>query len=175
MPRPRVMEKPRKVIFKVEEEDYERLREIAKGKGMTVSELLRYIIKQVTEGNMSASVPEGKGGSNSAMTIGVTRSLTADELLQLIDWRINDETTKAKARAILNGIIELKRALQQAHDAQARPSDELKTKLRELRKEYRELSRETRSQSILKPLGEELVILGDKLGVPLFESEGGSM
>jgi len=95
MPRPRVMEKPRKVIFKVEEEDYERLREIAKGKGMTVSELLRYIIKQVTEGNMSASVPEGKGDNNSAMTIGVTRSLTADELLQLIDWRINDEMTKA--------------------------------------------------------------------------------
>jgi len=175
MPRPRFIRRPRKVIFAIEEGDYERLREIAKAKGMATSELLRYIIKQVIEGNMSASVPEGKGDNNSAMTIGVTRSLTADELLQLIDWRINDETTKAKARTILNEIIELKRALQQAHDAQARPSDELKTKLRELRKKYRELSRETRSQSILKPLGEELVILGDKLGVPLFESEGGSM
>ena len=169
MPRPRVMERPRKVIFKLDEEDYERLKEIARKKGVSVSELLRHIIKQAVEGNMPASVPEAKGDNNLAMTIGVTRSLRAEELLQLIDWRIYDEISKAKARAILNGIIELKGALQQAHDAQARPSDELKARLRELREEYRELSREVRSQSVLKPLGEELVALSNKLGVPLFE------
>ena len=174
LPRPRVMERPRNVIFKIDEEDYERLKEIARKKGASVSELLRHIVKQAIEGSTPASVPEAKGDNSSAMIIGVTRPLTTEELLQLIDWRIYDEISKAKARVILNGIIELKRALQQARDAQVQPSDELKEKLRELRDEYRELSREVRSQSVLKPLGEELVMLIDRLGVPLFEGKGRS-
>ena len=172
MPRPRLMERPRKVIFKLDEEDYERLKETAMKKGVSISELLRHLIKQVIEGNTPASAPEAEGDSSSAITIGVTRPLRAEDLLQLIDWRIYDEISKAKARAILDEIIKLKTALQQAHDAQAQPSDELKAKLRELREKYRELSREVRSQSVLRPLGEELVILGEKLGVPLFEGKG---
>jgi len=168
VPRPRVMEKPRKVIFKVDEEDYERLKEIAKEKGMTVSELLREIVKQVVRGNPPTTEAKDE---DPVMLIGVSRPVAAERMFQLIDERINNEISKARARIILGGVIELKEALALQSPKGRAELSRLKAKLRELRKQYRELAKEVRARSVLKPLGEELVMLSEELGVPLFEEE----
>jgi hypothetical protein len=168
VPRPRVMERPRKVIFKVDEEDYERLKEIAREKGMTVSELLRGIVKQVIQGNPPAAEAKDE---DPVMLIGISRPVAAERMFQLIDERINNEITKARARAVLDGIIELKKALALQSPKGRAELNRLKARLRELRKQYGELAREVRARSVLKPLGEELVMLSEELGVPLFEEE----
>jgi len=167
VPRPRVMEKPRKVIFKVDEEDYERLKEIAKEKGMTVSELLREIVKQVVRGNPPTEAKD----EDPVTLIGVSRPVAAERMFQLIDERINNEISKARARIILGGVIELKEALALQSPKGRAELSRLKAKLRELRKQYGELAKEVRARSVLKPLGEELVMLSEELGVPLFEEE----
>jgi len=87
-----------------------------------------------------------------------------------IERYVHDELARAKARAILNGILELRSAIQ-SPDARLR-ANELRARLRELREQYRELAREVRAQSVLKPLGEELVMLSEELGLPIFEEEG---
>jgi len=160
------MEKPRKVIFKVDEEDYERLEEIAKEKGMTVSELLREIVKQVVQGNPPAAEATDE---DPVMLIGISRPVAAERMFQLIDEHINNEISRAKARAILGGIIELKKALALQSPKGRAELSRLKARLRELRKQYGELAKEVRARSVLKPLGEELVMLSEDLGVPLFE------
>jgi hypothetical protein len=171
MPRPRLMERPRKVIFKIDEEDYERLKEMASKKGMFVSELLREIVKQAIQGNIPLSTTEVKD-EDPVILVGISRSVTAERMLQLIDGRINNELSRAKARVILNGIIELKKALT-LQSPTARELSRLKARLRELREQYVELSKEVRARSVLKPLGEELVMLSEELGVPLFDGNGG--
>ena len=167
VPRPRVMEKPRKVIFKVDEEDYERLKEIAKEKGMTVSELLREVVKQVVRGNPPTEAKD----EDPVLLIGVSRPVAAERMFQLIDERINNEISKARARIILGGVIELKEALALQSPKGRAELSRLKAKLRELREQYRELAKEVRARSVLKPLGEELVMLSEELGVPLFDEE----
>jgi len=166
MPRPRVMERPRKVIFKIDEEDYVRLREIARKKGVTVSELLRQTVKQVIEGS-TPPVAEAKD-EDPVVLVGISRPVSVERMLQLIDERVNNEISKAKARVVLDGIIELKKALA-LQPPKARELNKLKAKLRELREQYGELAKEVRARSVLKPLGEELVMLSEELGLPIFE------
>jgi len=169
VPRPRIMEKPRKVIFKVDEEDYEKLKEIARRKGVYVSELLRQVVKQVIQGNIPLETEDKD--EDPVVLIGISRPVTVERMLQLIDEHVNNEISRAKARVILDGIIELKKALA-LQSPKARELKELKVKLRELREQYGELAREVRARSVLKPLGEELVMLSEELGVPLFELSG---
>jgi len=168
VPRPRVMEKPRKVIFKVEEEDYERLKEIAEKKGMKVSELLREVVKQIVRGNLPTTEAKDE---DPVMLIGVSRPVAAERMFQLIDERINNEISRAKARVILDGVIELKKALALQSPKGRAELSRLKARLRELRKQYEELAKKVRARSVLKPLGEELVMLSEELGVPLFDEE----
>ena len=169
VPRPRIMEKPRKVIFKVDEEDYEKLKEIARRKGVYVSELLRQVVKQVIQGNIPLETEDKD--EDPVVLIGISRPVTVERMLQLIDEHVNNEISRAKARVILDGIIRLKKALA-LQSPKARELKELKVKLRELREQYGELAREVRARSVLKPLGEELVMLSEELGVPLFELSG---
>ena len=172
MPRPKLMKRPRRVIFKVDEEEFERLQGIAKEKGVTVSELLRRAVRQMVEGGVTppAEAVKEKAEGEDPVVLGVTRQVTVERLLQLIDRYMYDEITKAKARAVLNGILELRDALR-APGAHSRLG-ELRASLRELREEYGELAREVRAQSVLRPLGEELLVLNDELGVPLFGKKG---
>jgi len=88
---------------------------------------------------------------------------------EAIERYVHDELARAKARAILNGIMELRSALQ-SPDARLR-ANELRARLRGLREQYRELAKEIRAQSVLKPLGEELVMLSEELNVPIFEED----
>jgi len=167
VPRPRLMRRPRRVIFKLDEADFRRLQEAARARRVPVSELIRSAVRQLIEGDPPPA-HEGPGGGDPAVTVGFTRPVTAEELHRLIDRYIYDEISKAKARAILNGVIELKGALQ----GRAGRPERLRARLRELREQYRELAREVRAQSVLRPLGEELVVMGEELGVPLFEARG---
>jgi len=90
-------------------------------------------------------------------------------MFQLIDERINNEISRAKARAIVGGVIKLKETLALQSPKSRAELSRLKARLRELRKQYGELAKEVRARSVLKPLGEELVMLSEELGVPLFE------
>ena len=172
MPRPRLMKRPRRIIFKVDEEEFERLQAIAKEKGVTVSELLRRAVRQVIEGGVAppAEAAKREAEGEDPVVLGVTRQVTVERMLQLIDRYIYDEISKAKVRAVLNGILELRDALR-APGAHSRLG-ELRASLRELREEYGELAREVRAQSVLRPLGEELLVLNDELGMPLFDRKG---
>jgi len=166
---PRKLEEPRLFTVLLDRKDLELLEGLARERGISKAEVIRVAIRllaqQAKELGYQPPVPDPDPPDDPY--VGVTRRVPVGRVQENIERYVHDELARAKARAILNGIMELRSALQ-APDARLR-ANELRARLRELREEYRELAREVRAQSVLRPLGEELVVLSEELGLPIFE------
>ena len=172
MPRKR-LEEPRLFTVLLEKKDMELLEELARERGVKKSEVIRIAIRllaqQAKELGYQPPAPSDPDPPGDDPYVGITRRVSVSRVQEAIERYVHDELARAKARAILNGIIELRSALQ-SPDARLR-ANELRARLRELREQYRELAKEIRAQSVLKPLGEELVMLSEELNVPIFEED----
>jgi len=167
---PRKLEEPRLFTVFLDRKDMELLERLARERGVSKAEVIRIAIRLLAQqakelGYQPPAPPDDPPGDDPY--IGVTRRVPVGRVQEAIERYVHDELARAKARAVLNGIIELRSALQ-SPDARLRVN-ELRARLRELREQYRELSREVRAQSVLRPLGEELVVLSEELGLPMFE------
>jgi Ribbon-helix-helix protein, copG family. len=170
---PRKLEEPRLFTLVLDKKDLELLEALARERGTSKAEVIRIAIRllaqQAKELGYQPPAPDPDPPSDDPY-VGITRRVPVGRVQENIERYVHDELARAKARAILNGIMELRSALQ-SPDARLRVN-ELRARLRELREQYRELAREVRAQSVLRPLGEELVMLSEELGVPIFEEEG---
>jgi Arc/MetJ-type ribon-helix-helix transcriptional regulator len=168
---PRKLEEPRLFTVLLDKKDLELLEALARERGVSKAEVIRIAIRllaqQAKELGYQPPAPDPDDPPSDDPYVGVTRRVPTGKVQENIERYVHDELARAKARAILNGILELRSALQ-SPDARLR-ANELRARLRELREQYRELAREVRAQSVLRPLGEELVMLSEELGVPIFE------
>jgi Ribbon-helix-helix protein, copG family. len=169
---PRKLEEPRLFTVFLDRKDLELLEALARERGISKAEVIRIAIRllaqQAKELGYQPPAPPGPDDPPSDDPyVGITRRVPVGRVQENIERYVHDELARAKARAILNGILELRSALQ-SPDARLR-ANELRARLRELREQYRELAKEVRAQSVLRPLGEELVMLSEELGVPIFE------
>jgi len=171
---PRKLEEPRLFTLILDKKDMELLEELARERGVSKAEVVRIAIRMLAQqakelGYQPPAPPDPDPDPPGDPYIGITRRVPVDRVQEAIERYVHDELARAKAIAVLNGIIELRSALQ-SPDARLR-ANELRARLRELREQYRELSKEVRAQSVLKPLGEELVMLSEELNVPIFEED----
>jgi len=171
MPRRR-LEEPRLFTLVLDKKDLELLEALARERGTSKAEVIRIAIRLLAQqakelGYQPPAPPDPDDPPSDDPYVGITRRVPVGRVQENIERYVHDELARAKARAILNGILELRSALQ-APDARLR-ANELRARLRELREQYRELAREVRAQSVLRPLGEELVMLSEELGLPIFE------
>ena len=170
---PRKLEEPRLFTVLLDRKDLELLEELARERGISKAEVIRVAIRllaqQAKELGYQPPAPDPDDPPDDPY-VGITRRVPVGKVQENIERYVHDELARAKARAVLNGIMELRSAIQ-SPDARLRVS-ELRARLRELREQYRELAREVRAQSVLRPLGEELVVLSEELGLPIFEDEG---
>jgi Arc/MetJ-type ribon-helix-helix transcriptional regulator len=168
---PKKLEEPRLFTVFLDRKDLELLERLARERGVSKAEVIRIAIRllaqQAKELGYQPPAPPDPDDPPDDPYIGVTRRVPVGRVQENIERYVHDELARARARAVLNGIIELRSALQ-SPDARLRVS-ELRARLRELREQYRELSKEVRAQSVLRPLGEELVVLSEELGLPIFE------
>ena len=167
---PRKLEEPRLFTVLLDKKDLELLEGLARERGVSKAEVIRIAIRllaqQAKELGYQPPAPPDPDPPDDPY-VGITRRVPVGRVQEAIERYVHDELARAKARAILNGILELRSALQ-SPDARLR-AGELRARLRELREQYRELAREIRAQSVLRPLGEELVVLSEELGLPIFE------
>ncbi len=171
MPKKR-LEEPRLFTLVLDKKDLELLEALAKERGTSKAEVIRVAIRLLAQqakelGYQPPAPPDPADPPSDDPYVGITRRVPVGRVQENIERYVHDELARAKARAILNGIIELRSALQ-SPDARLR-ANELRARLRELREQYRELAKEVRAQSVLRPLGEELVMLSEELGLPIFE------
>jgi len=172
---PRKLEEPRLFTLILDKKDMELLEELARERGVSKAEVVRIAIRTLAQqakelGYQPPAPPDPSDPDPPGDPyIGITRRVPVGRVQEAIERYVHDELARAKARAILNGIMELRSALQ-SPDARLR-ANELRARLRELREQYRELAKEVRAQSVLKPLGEELVMLSEELNVPIFEED----
>jgi len=171
---PRKLEEPRLFTLILDKKDMELLEELARERGVSKAEVVRIAIRMLAQqakelGYQPPAPPDPDPDPPGDPYIGITRRVPVGRVQEAIERYVHDELARAKARAILNGIIELRSALQ-SPDARLR-ANELRARLRGLREQYRELAKEVRAQSVLRPLGEELVMLSEELNVPIFEEE----
>ena len=168
---PKKLEEPRLFTLILDKKDMELLEALARERGVSKAEVVRIAIRmlaqQAKELGYQPPAPPDDPDPPDDPYVGVTRRVPVSRVQEAIERYVHDELARAKARAILNGIVELRSALQ-SPDARLRAS-ELRARLRGLREQYRELSKEVRAQSVLKPLGEELVVLSEELGLPILE------
>jgi Ribbon-helix-helix protein, copG family. len=169
---PRKLEEPRLFTVFLDRKDLELLEELARERGISKAEVIRVAIRllaqQAKELGYQPPAPDpDPDDPPDDPYIGITRRMPVGRVQENIERYIHDELARAKARAILNGVLELRSAIQ-SPDARLR-ANELRARLRELREQYRELAKEVRAQSVLRPLGEELVVLSEELGLPIFE------
>ena len=169
---PRKLEEPRLFTVFLDRKDLELLEELAKERGISKAEVIRIAIRLLAQqakelGYQPPAPPDPADPPSDDPYVGITKAVPVGRVQENIERYVHDELARAKARAILNGIMELRSALQ-SPDARLRVN-ELRARLRELREQYRELAREVRAQSVLRPLGEELVMLSEELGLPIFE------
>ncbi len=169
---PRKLEEPRLFTVFLDRKDLELLEALARERGTSKAEVIRIAIRLLAQqakelGYQPPAPPDPDQDPPGDPYIGITKAVPVGRVQEAIERYVHDELARAKARAILNGIMELRSALE-APDARLRAS-ELRARLRELREQYRELAREIRAQSVLRPLGEELVMLSEELGVPILE------
>jgi Ribbon-helix-helix protein, copG family. len=171
---PRKLEEPRLFTVFLDRKDLELLEALARERGISKAEVIRIAIRllaqQAKELGYQPPAPPDPDPPSDDPYVGITRRVPVGRVQENIERYVHDELARAKARAILNGVLELRSAIQ-SPDARLR-ANELRARLRELREQYRELAREVRAQSVLRPLGEELVMLSEELGVPIFEEEG---
>ena len=172
MPRKR-LEEPRLFTLILDKKDMELLEALARERGTSKADVIRTAIRLLAQqakelGYQPPAPPDPSDpGSPDDPYIGITRRVPIGKVQEAIERYVYDELARARARAVLNGIMELRSSLQSS-DARLRVS-ELRARLKALMEQYRELSKEIRAQSVLKPLGEELMILSEELGVSLFE------
>ena len=167
---PRKLEEPRLFTVLLDRKDLELLEGLARERGISKAEVIRIAIRllaqQAKELGYQPPAPDPADPPDDPY-VGITRRVPVGKVQENIERYVHDELARAKARAVLNGIMELRSAIQ-SPDARLR-ANELRARLRELREQYRELAREVRAQSVLRPLGEELVMLSEELGLPIFE------
>ncbi|MFP3287266.1 MAG: ribbon-helix-helix protein, CopG family [Acidilobus sp.] len=191
--RPKVFRDPRHVHLVIDGRDLELLELLAAQLGVSRAEVVRRAIRAlagaagatgtvaalaVAGGQDDPAPPAGAAGAAGATgtagadpgqdeTIGVSSPVTVSKVMEAARRYLRDEVSKALAASLINGIMEIRGALgkpEARHDV-AR----LRERVRDLIRMYDLLARRTRAQSVLRPLGEELLVMADALKVSLHE------
>jgi hypothetical protein len=167
MPRKVQIEDPHLLGIIVNESVYAALKKIADSRNVSVSEVAREIINEYLKTHDTIKDNPKVGGEDpedDPIVLGTNYKVSIDDLIKIINKNSYNEIIRREAIALINKIVSLRREI----SLNTTSNKILYTEFRKILKMYNDILKEFRIKKLTRPIGEELSMIADELGIDIY-------